>query len=331
MQPRWWGCLGWPCCWLGRWGGVLGGWRRRRQLPSWQVGAEEASDIEDQAPGGDRSDHQRGQQWARFKGPEEQHRPTVEEEEERQWRVLAGERGPPSSQAARLQEQTEECVEQQQLGSAFMTPAGGVEQQQPEKRAQQAARPVCRSLLGLPIMRPDSVAVRAWDGFMSLLDLTYTGELRGQRRALAARAAAGTGPCTTLACAPQPQLGYVGCPTGNPTPHPTSAMHATPAALHVRCHRALHAEINRGPVPAVWSFHFRGLPIAPSSHSTSTRSPPPAAYLVPLSLAFDDMQGARFTWFNGVNIAGSERAWRQLALCLPTVHLSPPRGARSTP
>jgi hypothetical protein len=33
-----------------------------------------------------------------------------------------------------------------------------------------------------------------------------------------------------------------------------------------------------------------------------------AAFLVPLSLAFDDMQGAVFTWFNAVNCVGSEHS-----------------------
>ncbi|KAL4447902.1 hypothetical protein ABPG75_005121 [Micractinium tetrahymenae] len=211
MQPPWWGCLGWPCRWLGRWGSRLGGWgsrlggwRRRRQRPSWQVGAEEASDIEKQAHGR----RQRQEQQQQFKGPEEQHRPTAEEEEEQQWRDLAGEQGPSDGEPARVQEQAEEQLEEQQLGPPLVPPVGGPEQkrapqQEQQRRERQAARPRCRSLLGLPILRPDSAWVRAWDGCMSLLDLTYT------------------------------------------------------------------------------------------------------AYLVPLSVAFDNMEGAHFTWFNVVNIVGT--------------------------
>ncbi|KAL4442414.1 hypothetical protein ABPG77_004998 [Micractinium sp. CCAP 211/92] len=174
----------------------------------------EASDLEQQAQGEEQPKEWQGQRQERFKAPEQQHRPTAEEEEELQWRELAGERGPPDSEPARLQEEAEGEVEEQQLGVPYAQPSGGAEQKRGARHGKQrgkrpgkptvgAGRPVCRSLLGLPILRPDSVWAKAWDGFMSLLDLTYT------------------------------------------------------------------------------------------------------AYLVPLSVAFDDMQGATFTWFNGVDIAGT--------------------------
>lgn len=187
MQPSWWGCLGSPCRWLGCLGSWLDGWRRQRQQPRWQVGDEEASDLEQQAVG----KGQPGQQQGQFKGAEQQHRLTAEEEEEQQWRELAGEGPPPGSEPARLQEQAEEEVEEQQLGLGLDPPAGraaqgraaGQQQRRQQgqgKRAGPAGRPACRSLLGLPILRPDSAAVRAWEGLMSLLDLTYTGRPPGR-------------------------------------------------------------------------------------------------------------------------------------------------------
>lgn len=187
FQSRWWGCLGRPCAWLGgRLGGWLGGLRRKWRQPSWQAGEEEASDLEQQAQGEEQPKEWQGQRQERFKAPEQQHRPTAEEEEELQWRELAGERGPPDSEPARLQEEAEGEVEEQQLGVPYAQPSRGAEQKRGVRHGKQrgkrpgkptvgAGRPVCRSLLGLPILRPDSVWVKAWDGFMSLLDLTYTG------------------------------------------------------------------------------------------------------------------------------------------------------------
>ena len=54
--------------------------------------------------------------------------------------------------------------------------------------------------------------------------------------------------------------------------------------------------LRAGPACTAWPPRS---PLAATSH-------PPAAYLVPLSIAFDSMEGARFTWFNVANIAGSE-------------------------
>ena len=79
--------------------------------------------------------------------------------------------------------------------------------------------------------------------------------------------------------------------------------------------------------PPAWSSS----PVLPSCRLPAQLEVAPlcctAAYLVPLSLAFDSMTGSHFTWFNAANVAGSEWGFICLPAGLPPP-LQPPQHCR---
>lgn len=141
-------------------------------------------------------------------------------------------------------------------------------------RREQELRHHHRSIFGLPMLSPESRAVRAWDTAMSALDLTYTG-------AILALCLAGCSMAVRLRCRVLPTAHYAPCDGC------------------CRCQ------------------------LVAKNHTAACA----AAYIVPLSLAFDNMEGAHFTWFNGVNVAGSESG-RGVTFCS---YEQQPLAARSKP
>jgi hypothetical protein len=178
--------------------------------------------------------------WRPSVAPQQQKKKTGKQQ------VLQSEVTPPPPKA-----HVEQDLEGQQKAAAWPDEGKAQDPWQQQSRRH-------RSLLGLPILRPDAKQVVMWDTVMSLLDLTYTGGLSKSLKYSAASS------CLLLPCAALLEFyGLSSC--------------SEPAAAHC------------------WPVH--------------------AAFLVPLSLAFDSVEGKHFSWFNGVNCAGSKHT-AALSLCI---------------